>query len=302
MEQEFDDIAEGKILWPKMIDGFYKPFHADVERTLAEADRVSGERILGKDPATGRTVLVRISKMGKPVVQIGTGDELAKDEKPRYANLRTGQSLENVTLEEAMTGFALPRALGEYEGEILEVNTGRYGPYVKFGAMFVSLFKGEDPFETTYERALELVKAKQEAERPLGYYENVAFTKGKGRFGPFVKWADMFINIPARFNFETLTEQQAIEIIQQKIEKEANRYILHWPEEKIAVENGRWGPYIKFGKENLKLQTPEGIKITADQANTLTLADVKAMIAHQMPGAFDAKKETKKAAAKPKKK
>lgn len=300
VEQEFDDIAEGKILWPKMIDGFYKPFHADVERTLAEADRVSGERILGKDAATGRTVLVRISKMGKPVVQIGTGDELEKDEKPRYANLRTGQSLENVTLEEAMSGFALPRALGEYEGEMLEVNSGRYGPYVKFGAMFVSLFKGEDPFETTYERALELVKAKQEADRPMGYFENAPFTKGKGRFGPFVKWADMFINIPARFNFDTLTEQQAIEIIQQKIEKEANRYILHWPEEKIAVENGRWGPYIKFGKENLKLQTPEGIKITADQANTLTLEDVKAMISQQMPGAFDVKKETKKAAAKPK--
>ncbi len=300
VEQEFDDIAEGKILWPKMIDGFYKPFHADVERTLAEADRVSGERILGKDAATGRTVLVRISKMGKPVVQIGTGDELAKDEKPRYANLRTGQSLENVTLEEAMSGFALPRALGEYEGEMLEVNSGRYGPYVKFGAMFVSLFKGEDPFETTYERALELVKAKQEADRPMGYFENAPFTKGKGRFGPFVKWADMFINIPARFNFDTLTEQQAIEIIQQKIEKEANRYILHWPEEKIAVENGRWGPYIKFGKENLKLQTAEGIKITADQANALTLEDVKAMISQQMPGAFDAKKETKKAAAKPK--
>jgi len=290
VEQEFDDIAEGKIQWPRMIDGFYKPFHADVEKTLAEADRVSGERILGTDPATGRTVLVRISKIGKPVVQIGTGDELEKGEKPRYANLRTGQTLENVTLEEAMTGFALPRSLGEYAGEMLEVNTGRFGPYVKFGSMFVSLMKGEDPFETTYERAVELVKAKQEAERPLGHYEGAPFTKGKGRFGPFIKWADMFINIPARYNFDTITEQQAIEVIQQKIEKEANRYIQHWPEEKISVENGRWGPYIKFGKENLKLQGADGTKITADQARTLTLADVKAMIEQQMPGAFEAKK------------
>lgn len=294
VEQEFDDIAEGKIQWPRMIDGFYKPFHADVEKTLAEADRVSGERILGTDPVTGRTVLVRISKMGKPVVQIGTGDELVKGEKPRYANLRTGQTLENVTLEEAMSGFALPRALGEYEGEMLEVNAGRFGPYVKFGSMFVSLSKGEDPFETTFERAVELVKAKQEAERPLGYYEGAPFTKGKGRFGPFVKWADMFINIPARYNFDMLTEQQAIEIIQQKIEKEANRYILHWPEEKISVENGRWGPYIKFGKENLKLQTPDGVKITADQARTLSLVDVKAMIEQQMPGAFEVKKSPPK--------
>ena len=298
VEQEFDDIAEGKIEWPRMIDGFYKPFHADVEKTLAEAERASGERILGVDPATGRTVLVRMSSLGKPVVQIGTGEELEKKEKPRYANLRPGQSLENVTLEEALVGFALPRALGEYQGEMLEVNTGRFGPYVKFGSMFVSLTKGEDPFETTYERAVELVMAKQEAERPMGHFENVPFTKGKGRFGPFIKWADMYINIPARFNFDTITVQQAIEVIQQKMEKEANRYIQHWPEEKISVENGRWGPYIKFGKENLKLQTADGVKITADQANTLSLADVKAMIVQQMPGAFDAKKEAKKPAGK----
>ena len=224
--------------------------------------------------------------------------ELEKKEKPRYANLRPGQSLENVTLEEALVGFALPRALGEYQGEMLEVNTGRFGPYVKFGSMFVSLTKGEDPFETTYERAVELVMAKQEAERPMGHFENVPFTKGKGRFGPFIKWADMYINIPARFNFDTITVQQAIEVIQQKMEKEANRYIQHWPEEKISVENGRWGPYIKFGKENLKLQTADGVKITADQANTLSLADVKAMIVQQMPGAFDAKKEAKKPAGK----
>ncbi|HND87350.1 MAG TPA: topoisomerase C-terminal repeat-containing protein, partial [Saprospiraceae bacterium] len=281
VEQEFDHIAEGKLEWPRMIDRFYRPFHADVEKTLAEAERVSGERILGADPATGRTVLVRISKLGKPVVQIGTGEELGKTEKPRYANLKPGYSLETVTLDEALSGFALPRSLGDYEGETLEVNSGRYGPYVKFGSVYVSLPKGEDPYEISFERAVELVRAKMEADKPLGYYENVPFTKGKGMFGPFIKWAALYVNIPAKVSFDTITPQQAIELIQQKIEKEANRYILHWPEEKIAVENGRWGPFIRFGKENYKLQGPDGVKITADQARALTFEQVKAMVVQQ---------------------
>ncbi len=300
VEAEFDHIAEGKKEWSKMIDGFYMPFHATVEKTLKEADRASGERILGADPETGRTVLVRMSSLGRPVIQIGTGDELAKGEKPRYANLRPGQTLENVTLEEALNSFALPRALGEFEGEMLEVNTGRYGPYVKFGSTFVSLNRGEDPFETTYERAVELVKAKLEADRPLGTYQNVPFTKGKGRFGPFIKWAELFINIPARYKFDTITPQQAIELIEAKIEKEANRYIHHWPEANISVENGRWGPFVKFGKKIVNLPRVDGGKMTADHAQTLTLEDVKKIIAAEVPGAFEEKKAAGKKKAAPK--
>jgi DNA topoisomerase-1 len=302
VEQEFDHIAEGKTEWSTMIDGFYKPFHNDVEKTLKEADRASGERILGIDPETGRTVLVRMSSLGRPVIQIGTGEELIEKEKPRYANLRPGQSLENLTLADALNGFQLPRSLGEYEGEVLEVNTGRYGPYVKFGSTFISLSKGEDPFETTYERAVELVKLRQEADRPLGQFQNVPFTKGKGKFGPFVKWADLYINIPARFSFDTLTEQQAIELIETKIEKEANRYIHHWPEAKISVENGRWGPFVKFGKAIINLPRMDGAKMTADQALALTLPEVKKIIEAEIPGAFDEKKTAaKKAPAKKKK-
>jgi DNA topoisomerase I len=294
VEAEFDHIAEGKKEWSKMIDAFYMPFHATVEKTLKEADRASGERILGADPETGRTVLVRMSSLGRPVIQIGTGEELEKGEKPRYANLRPGQTLENVTMEEALNSFALPRALGEFEGEMLEVNTGRYGPYVKFGSTFVSLNRGEDPFETTFERAVELVKAKIDADKPLGTFQNVPFTKGKGRFGPFVKWADLFINIPARYKFETITPQEAIELIEAKIEKEANRYIHHWPEANISVENGRWGPFIKFGKKIINLPRVDGGKMNADHALTLTLEDVKKIIIAEVPGAFDAKKAAPK--------
>jgi len=243
-------------------------------------------------------VLVRMSSLGKPVIQIGTGEELDKKEKPRYANLRAGKSLETVTLAEALESFALPRALGDYEGEMLEVNTGRYGPYVKFGPTFVSLPKGEDPFEITFDRAVELVRAKKEADRPLGHFEGQPITKGKGRFGPFIKWADLYVNVPARYNFDLLTEQQAIELLHQKIEKEANRYIQHWPEEKISIENGRWGPFIKYGKTMLNLPRVEGGKMTADHARTLSLADVKAIIEKEMPGIFDNKKPAAKSAGK----
>ncbi|MBL7828687.1 MAG: DNA topoisomerase I, partial [Saprospiraceae bacterium] len=291
VEREFDDIAEGKKEWASMIDHFYRPFHTDVEKTLKEADRASGERILGVDPASGRTVLVRMSSLGRPVIQIGTGEELDKKEKPKYANLRPGQSLETITLADALEGFQLPRMLGEYLGDTLEVNTGRYGPYVKFGSNFISLPKGEDPFETSLERAVELVKAKLEADRPLGSYKDIPFTKGKGKFGPFVKWADLYINIPARYNFDTITAQQAIELIEAKIEKEANRYIHHWPEASISVENGRWGPFVKFGKAIINLPKVEGAKMTADQARTLTLDDVKKIITTEIPGAFEPKKK-----------
>lgn len=285
-----------------MIDRFYKPFHQDVEKTLAEADRASGERILGKDPETGRTVLVRMSSLGKPVVQIGTGEELEKKEKPKYANLRPGQTLETATLEEALASFALPKTLGEYEGEEVSVNAGRYGPYVKHGAQFISLSKGEDPFDVTLDRALELIKAKQQADKPLGHYEGQPITKGKGRFGPFLKWADLYVNVPARFNVDTINEKQAIELIEAKIEKEANRYIQHWPEEKISIENGRWGAFIRFGKESINLPKIDGAKMTNDHARTLSLADVKAIIEKEMPGIFDAKKPAAKGTKAAKKK
>ncbi|MCB0543736.1 MAG: type I DNA topoisomerase [Saprospiraceae bacterium] len=295
VEAEFDHIADGKLDWTRMIDSFYKPFHERVEKTLKEADRVSGERILGKDPESGRTILVRMSSLGKPVVQIGTGEELEKKEKPRYANLRPGKTLENVTLEDALESFQLPRALGDYEEQSLEVNTGRYGPYVKFGSQFISLPKGEDPFDISYERAVELVKAKQEADKPVGHFEGQPITKGKGRFGPFVKWADLYVNVPARVNFDRITEEQAVELIQQKIEKEANRYIHKWDEEKISVENGRWGPYIRFKKKNIKFPKVDGKKVNAEMAKEMNLEKIKEFIELEVPDAFSkGKKKAKK--------
>ncbi len=294
VEREFDDISEGKMDWTKMIDQFYRPFHSDVEKTLKDADRASGERILGLDPDSGRTILVRMSSLGRPVVQIGTGEELEEKEKPRYANLPMSKSLETITLIEALACFALPRTLGEHKGETVEVSTGRYGPYVKYGTQFISLPKAEDPFEVSFERAIELVDAKLEADKPLGHYENLPITKGKGKFGPFVKWADLYVSVPTRVNFDQITELQAKELIEAKIEKEANRYIQHWPELSLSVENGRWGPFIKVGRQMLNLPRFDGGKMTAEQASTLTLEEVKALVEKEMPGAFDKKESTAK--------
>ncbi|MEN9611684.1 MAG: hypothetical protein RLZZ628_2498 [Bacteroidota bacterium] len=293
VEKEFDDIAEGKNKWTNMIGNFYTPFHADVERTKTDAERVSGERILGKDPKSGRTVLVRMSKFG-PVAQIGTGEELAEKEKPQYANLKAGQSLETVDLEEVIKLFDLPKRLGEQDGQEIIVSAGPYGPYIKFDKLMVSLPKAVDPLGVTLEDAVKYIAEKQKAEAPVFMYENMPVTKGTGRFGPFIKWNEMFINIPRKYNIETLTYPQAVELIEAKSEKEANRFIHNWEKEKIAVENGRWGAFIRFGKNAPITLKKDGKKMTNEDAAKLTLEEVKALISIEIPGAFEKKEKVKK--------
>ncbi len=291
IEQQFDDIAEGKKEWTQTIDQFYRPFHEEVEKTLKQAGRYSGERILGKDPESGRTVLVRMSSLGKPVVQIGTGDELAKGEKPRYANLKPGVSLEAATLEDALASFDLPRTIGEYEGKEILVNAGRFGPYIKWGEIAVSLPKNEDLFNVTLERAVALIQSKQAEDVPVGYYQNLPITKGKGRFGPFLKWADLYVSIPAKIPPESISAEQAIALIEAKIQKEANRFIQQWPEENISIENGRWGPFIRFGKKIVNLPKINGVRMSPEQAKALPLEEVKRLIAQQNPEESAAKKK-----------
>lgn len=286
IEEEFDEIALGKIRWSNMIDGFYKPFHLNIENTLETAERAKGERVLGADPASGKKIVARMGKYG-PMVQIG---ETTDEEKPRFAKLKTGQSIETIGLEEALSLFQLPKSIGELDGEELIIGVGRFGPYVKYKDTFISLDKGEEPLEVTLDRAVELVQARLKADAAIGVYEGKPVTKGKGRFGPFIKWDDLFINITKGYDYDRLSQSDIEELISKKIEKEANRVIVAWAAEKIAIENGRWGPFIKFGKENLKLPTkPEGGKYLTEEAALLTLEEVKAMIKAQMPSAFDPK-------------
>jgi DNA topoisomerase-1 len=293
IEEEFDKIAEGKMKWNKMVGSFYKPFHKDVEHTLENAERAVGERTLGKDPETGKPVTARMGRYG-PMVQLGIADD---EEKPKFAKLKATQSIETITLDEALELFKLGAPLGEYEGQEISVNVGRYGPYVKMGDQFISIPRGEDLSAVDLERAIELIKEKQQADAPVAMYNEKPVTKGKGRFGPFIKWEGMFINVPRRYNFDNLSQHDINELIEAKVAKEANRYIQNWPEEKISIENGRWGPYIKFGKKMLKPgKKADDTKYTAEELATVSLEEVKKMIQVQLPGAFD--KKTKKAAAK----
>lgn len=293
VEEEFDDIAEGKVDWRKMLEQFYRPFHKDVERTEETSERASGERQLGKDPATGKNVYVRIGRFG-PLVQIGESDDPDK----KFASLRKDMRLETITFEDAMELFKLPRTVGTYRDKDMLIGIGRFGPYVKWGEQYISIPRGEDPLKVTAERAIELVHEKEAADAPIAQYKGLPVTKGKGRFGPFIKYADLFINVPRAYNFDNLSQKDIAELIDKKLEKEANRYIRQWPEEKIALENGRWGPFIRFGKNMLKIgRTAKGEKFTPEEVAELTLEQVKQMIEEQVPGAFD-KKGAKKGAAK----
>ncbi|NOT38328.1 MAG: type I DNA topoisomerase [Saprospiraceae bacterium] len=294
IEKDFDEIAEGKRDWIKMLDEFYWPFHKDVEKVLETGERAKGRRDLGVDPASGRKVIAQLTRFG-PVVQIGDVDELAEDEKPRFANLRPGQSLENISYAEAMDLFQLPKSLGEYDGMEVIVAVGRFGPYVKHGEGFISIPKGIDPMSVDIKMAVQIIEAKRTEDAPLGYYKELPITKGTGRFGPFVKWNGIFVNVPRRIAIASITQEEAIPLIQAKEVKEANRFIHQFDEEKITVENGRWGPFIKFNKKILNLPKVEDKRVTAEQAAAMTIDDFKKIIEEQIPGAFDKKKKSTKA-------
>jgi DNA topoisomerase-1 len=295
IEENFDEVARGKVKWSKLIDQFYNPFKEDVKKTIETAERIRGEREIGYDQQSGKPVIARMGRYG-PMVQIGTTED---EEKPRFARLKQNQSIETISLQEALDLFKLPLVLGEYEGQEVSVNAGRFGPYVKFGEEFVSLPKGTEPLDLDLEQAIQLINQKKEADAPIGHFEGAPVIKGKGRFGPFIKWNDLYINIPRAYNFDALTQHDINELIEKKVTKEANRFIQQWPSEKISIENGRWGPFIRFGKKMLKLGRKEGgEKLTPEEVASMPLEEVKKMIEQQVPGAFAKKATTKKAATK----
>jgi DNA topoisomerase-1 len=292
IEKEFDEIADGKMQWGKMVEDFYTPFHTGVAHTLETAERAVGERVLGVDES-GKPIIARMGRYG-PMVQIGSQND---EDKPRFAKLKANQSIETITLEEALELFKLPLVLGEHDNLEVSVNIGRFGPYVKWGEQFVSIPKGEDLNSVDMNRAIEIIHAKQKEDAPIGFFDEKPITKGKGRFGPFIKWNDLFINIPRAYNFDILTQKDCDELIEKKMEKEANRFIRQWPEEKIAIENGRWGAFIRFGKKMLKLTAGPNGKYTPDELATIELDAVKKMILIHEPKAFDKKAPAKKKAA-----
>jgi len=267
VEESFDDIAEGKEDWRAMMKDFYKGFHPQVEDVQENAERESGERILGTDPKTGRQVSVRLGKFG-PMVQVGTMED---EEKPKFASLSPDQQLNSITFEEAMDLFKLPKALGHYKEEEVEVNNGRFGPYVRFGKKFVSLPKGVDPLSVELDEALVYIKEKELADAPIYMFKDLEVTKGKGRFGPFIKWNGMFINVNKKYDWDNLSEEDIVTLIEEKIQKEIDKVIHNWEDEGIRVEKARWGRHnIIKGKQKVELaKTVNVSKMTLEKAQAL---------------------------------
>ncbi|WP_299183248.1 type I DNA topoisomerase [uncultured Aquimarina sp.] len=290
VEQDFDEIAEGQEDWTHVMKEFYDEFHPRVEDVAQNAEREVGERILGEDPESGKPVSVRLGKFG-PMVQIGTAED---EDKPRFASLAPGQTLSSVTFEEAMDLFQLPKELGDYKGETVTVNNGRFGPYVKFGAKFVSLDKGEDPLSTSLDRAIELIDAKEKADAPIYTYEDLPVQKGTGRFGPFIKWKGMFINVNKKYDFDNLSDEDIIQLIEEKKQKEIDKVIHNWEEEGIRVEKARWGRS-NIIKGKTKIELPKTV-----DATKLTLEKVKDLIEKNAPKKKTAKKKTTKKTTKKK--
>jgi DNA topoisomerase I len=257
VEKEFDDVAEGKIAWTKMIADFYKEFHPKVASGDTESVTASSKaRELGIDPKSGKKVSARIGKYG-PYIQIG---EATEEEKPTYAKLLKGQLVESINLEDALALFEmpkLPREVGFHEDKPVLVGLGRYGPFIKFNEKFYNPNKTEDPYQITYERAVEII---QEAERlgtlprEIGLFENVAVVANKGKFGPYLKHGDKNFNLDRSDNPLSVTLERCIEIINAKRQAESNKIIREYPENTtVKVLNGQYGPYIQVGKRNVKI-------------------------------------------------
>ena len=263
VEADFDKIAEGKEDWREMLKDFYAKFHPQVEDVSENADRESGERILGTHPDTGKTILVRLGRFG-PMAQIGAPD----DEEKIFASLRPDQQLTSITLEEVLDLFKLPKSLGLVDGEDVSVNNGRFGPYVKFGKKFISLPKGMDPLDVNLDYAKELIEEKNKADAPIYMYDDLPVQKGTGRFGPFIKWNNMFINVNKKYDFDNLSEEDIIQLIKDKIQKEVDKLIHNWEDEGIRLEKARWGRFnLIKGKIKIELpKTTNAEKMTLEQA------------------------------------
>jgi len=272
VENSFDLIAEGSENWTEMLGKFYTHFHPIVENVEKNSGRETGERLLGTDPKTGRPLSVRLGRYGA-MAQIGNPEDA---EKPIYASLLAGMSIETITFEEALKLFELPRHLGIVDGKNVEVNVGKFGPYVHYGDAYISLAKGEDVFSVTLERAKELISEKKKADAPIAIYEGAEVTKGVGRFGPFIKWNNIYINVTKKYNFDRLSPKDVEELIESKLQKEQEKVVKQWDEGEIRLEKARWGRYTLIkGKTKIELPKETDVEMFSKE-QALALLNEKA--------------------------
>lgn len=273
VERDFDRIAAGNVEWEGVMKEFYKDFHPVVEDVKKNATRETGQRILGTDPKTGRQLSVRLGKFG-PMAQLGTVED---EEKPLFSGIPEHLSLTTIDFDQALDLFKLPANLGDYEGLPVEVNNGRFGPYVKHDNKFISLPSGVSPLSVTLEEAISFILQKRKADAPIAQYDGLDVTKGKGRFGPFIKWNGLFINVNKQYDFDNLTHQDIETLIEDKKKKEAEKLVCHWEDEGIRIEKARWGRHnIIKGKTKVELSKDIDPK-------SLTLEEVKKRLNAKKP-------------------
>ena len=217
VEKEFDEIADGELVWNEMIRSFYDPFHAKVESALSDAERTNGVRILGIDPHSGKELSVKIGRFG-PLAQLGEATE--EGEKPQFASLRLGQHLETITIEEAMELFKLPRNLGDFEGKSVTVAIGRFGPYVRHDSKFISLEKNvDDPYSIDLDRAIVLIESKREKDLNAVikvFAENQDVKLLNGRWGPYISFKKNNYKIPKSTDASKLTLEDCMKLIEKQ--------------------------------------------------------------------------------------
>ena len=218
VEKDFDEIADGKRVWSELISDFYKDFEPKIDGIIQTKNEYKvGERVLGNDPVSGKPVSVKIGRFG-PIVQIGSAND---EEKPRFAQMKPGQTLETITLDEALGLFSLPRTLGEYDGNTVTIGAGKFGPYIKFGSAYVTLPKTHDPLTVTLEEAVELIDAKRkaEAERVIKTFdEKPELQVLNGRFGPYIACDGSNYKLPKGVVPAELTLEECIEIVNKQNE------------------------------------------------------------------------------------
>tara|TARA_B100001287_G_scaffold112717_2_gene94934 strand:- start:4013 stop:6439 length:2427 start_codon:yes stop_codon:yes gene_type:complete len=268
VEKELDAIASGEMKWTEMLTNFYKPFHNNIIHTQENAERANGERLLGKDPKSGEPVFVKLGKYG-PLAQIG--DTTDEDKKPKFASLKQSQNIKTITLEEALKLFDYPKSIGKYKNDEVFIKLGRFGPYIQCGKENVSITKGTDLDELNIQFAIDLIEEKRRANAPIYQYENLPVFKGKGRFGPFIKWNDLFINVNKKYDFDNLSAQDISQLIEDKKKKEEEKFIHNWEKEGISVQKGRWGKFFVVSGKKKKQLAPskDPSSVTLDEAKSI---------------------------------
>jgi DNA topoisomerase-1 len=267
MEDQFDNIAKGKLEWTVLMKSFYSSFHQTIEDSKSiTRTSIGGGRELGLDPETGKKISVRLGRFG-PFVQLG---ESGEEEKPTFANLSNNHNIATLTLDEAILLLArpkLPREIGIFEDNPVIIGAGKLGPYIKLDGKFTSLPVDFDPFTIDLETALLVIKSAALAAESagLGFFEEGLIETGKGRFGPYVKHNGKYYSLGKTDNLTTITQERAIELILAKRTLEAKKFIKEFPNnDTIKVVNGMYGPYIQIGKRNVKIpkgQKPEDLTL-----------------------------------------